>query len=332
MPVLNLDQLCQRAPDWSPVTAGELMSLSAGEAVAPRFSDGAEVYVVLQGRVAVTEGGARSEAAAGTVVLMAPGVVHSLEAMEGARVLRLRGELLPPFREGLQAEGAESTVALPPAIALQAPIRDGVAILIDASRTFSPAFLGTDIGPALLLKIDIASTPKNLVLELRKHWLEESRQMVGVILPPQTEKEMAAFIAAPDRAGLAFSLHPALLGIDADLADEEGRASAKAMRRLWSSRLFVAGIRPCVRMPLRAWNERELFDIFRELARIAPRRFGIVLTVDQAPAVSAVRLRRMLSAIMPWVAAVEYERRDSADQVLTMLDRLGFQGYFLRAL
>lgn len=327
MPIVAADRLEFNRPDWLPFSNGKLHDLPEGGSLLALVSDAQEYFILLEGELLFHEGGEVKPMSAGQIAFVPPGTPFAVQkALRACRLIQLSGEPGAPFRPRAIPPGAVEPAPLRP---LMAPVRHGFSVTIDPFQTFSPAFLGQGEGAGLILTADVANTPRNLLQEVRKHCFKEALMVAALILPLRDEKAVEEFVRLPDECSVALSLHPFLMGVEADLTTESGRSMAKALRRFWSMRLGLNGVRPCVRMPLGEWPEQVCVDLFKELQRLPPRRFGLVLTLESHAPVETARFRHMIRALDPWVAAIETVSTDQREAVSRVLDATGSQAWVL---
>lgn len=327
MPIVSPDRLQFSRPDWLPFANAQVHELPEGSSLLAAISDAPEYFILLEGELLLHEAGEVKEMTTGQIAFIPPGTVFAVQkALRASRLLQISGEPGAPFRERPVTPGAVEPAPFRP---LTAPVRHGFSVTIDPFQTFSPAFLGQGEGAGLILTADVANTPRNLLQEVRKHCFKEALMVAALILPLKDEKAIEEFVRLPDESSVALSLHPFCMGVDADLTTEVGRSMAKALRRFWSMRLGLNGVRPCVRMPLDEWSDQTCVDLFKELQRLPPRRFGLVLTLDARTSVETPRFRRTLQALDPWTAAIETSGTDQREAVSRVLDAIGSQAWVL---
>ena len=327
MPLFRLVRTADARPPWSAITTGEMTQLARGESIDLSRSDSASYYVVLKGKARVHEDGSEQEASAGDVFAIAPGTVHGFtEAMEDTRLLLLRGPAQPPFRAKYDADGAESLPILTP----PSPRRRGASITFDETRTFSPAHLGTELGRDLMLFANLGAMMRAQMEEIRRHCLEEGRLLAGMFLKVGSEQEIQE-LPLENKAmwALALELRPHAMGVEADIATEDGQQRAEAMRRAWGGHLAVHGVRPAVRVLVRDWTSEELVALFRYLAATPPAELAVALQVTSSQTVKTDRASRAIAAMLPWLHAVECAGTASLEHLESVLEERGYQGWLL---
>lgn len=329
MHILRLDQLRTASDSTRPEGAPRLVSLRRNEATPGAMSRGGETLIVIHGSILVDLEGARVlELRPDAVGMIPPGTSWRMRAPDGP------AEILVISRPRSEKDSdPEDTMEVThnPWPGLNA-IRRGVSNTFSMSDTFSPLLFGEAIGGDLLLSLDIEACSENQLKEVRRHCIERSRALVGLVLTLETLRDVKDFPRNSPLLSRVMSLRPRFIALMADLFHPDGIDVASIVRERWRERLAVDHAIPAIRSPLRPNHPDSVAALVRLLAAGKPHELSLILTVERQSSARLDEAMAILGQLLPWVGAIEFDDAEVAKAIEPMLERFCYQGWLLKRL
>jgi mannose-6-phosphate isomerase-like protein (cupin superfamily) len=323
-----IEQLQRVRPNWANLDAAETLMIEAGSDPIAYRRDCTDYLIVLEGSVSITAAGTPMQVATGEMTLVRAGTPYTIgPAAENTVLLRLSDAKLPPFRTAENTEGP-APVLLPPAEPLRSAQGRAIRISIEADATFSPRTIASHPHCDVVLAANPGAISLGQVREYQSV-CRQNGQATAALLLDLTEREIALFFHDRTMATHTDMLNPRAIGLTTDISTAEGRKLLAFAAREWARPMHSAGIRLCANMPLRAWSDSDLRDLFAQLATFAPSAVGVMLRWDPIGLVPDFRTRAIIGAMLPWLHSIEITGEAQPQEIAHYMDGLGFQGWII---
>ena len=146
----------------------------------------------------------------------------------------------------------------------------------------------------------------------------------------EDDEDLACYFDDPGMKESVLGLRPRHLAVAADPATDIGRLRCQLMLDKWYHFAHIECLSLGVVMPLRHWSPGEVEGLFRWIATVPPATMGLVLRWPAEGFVATPARRQVITALLPWVMAVECEGNEGYQEVCHFLDGAGFQGWVFK--